>query len=60
MASLPVKQVAKVPKKVRQSQAIEKADLWAARNLPKLLKKLKELAEGVLVEATDKHGDVVI
>ena len=55
VANLPVpKESKKLPKRIRHAEFIEKADLWAARHLQKHLKKLRELAEGVLVQKTDK------
>lgn len=52
---------AKVPKRVRHAKAIEKAELFAARNLAKYLAKLHELAMGVYLEGYDKeNGEMII
>lgn len=59
MTNLPVPTEAKrLPKRIRHADFIEKADLWAARNLRKHLKKLQQLANGVLMVRTDaKTGE---
>ena len=52
---------AKVPKRVRHAKAIEKAELFAAKNLAKYLAKLHELAMGVYLEGYDKeNGEMII
>jgi len=51
----------RVPKRVRHAKAIEKAELYAARNLAKYLEKLHELAMGVYLEGYDKeNGEMII
>ncbi len=45
------------PKRIRHKQAIEKAEMYAARNLPKYLKLLEGLARGVLVVEENKKGE---
>lgn len=60
---VPVKARAKVPKRIKHAQAIEKAELYAAKNLAKYLKKLHELAMGVVVigyEGEDQEGNPVV
>ena len=46
----------KVPKAITQREAVEKAEMWVAKKLPKYLKKLQELAMGVVVVEIDKGG----
>lgn len=53
----PVREVKVQPKRIRHKQAIEKAEMYAARNLPKYIKLLEGLARGVLMVETDKKGD---
>jgi hypothetical protein len=48
------------PKRIRHRKAIEKADLYLAKKLPHHLKKLEELANGVLVMKEDRDGEEVI
>ena len=50
---------AKVPKRVRHAEAIRKAELYAARNLPKYLAKLHELAMGIYL-ADFEDGEMVV
>ena len=53
----PVREVKVQPKRIRHKQAIEKAEMYAARTLPKYIKLLEGLARGVLVVMTNKKGD---
>lgn len=46
-------------KRIRHKQAIEKAEMYAARNLPKYIKLIEGLAAGVLVQETTKAGEVI-
>lgn len=41
---------------VSQGEAVKRAELYVAKNLPKYLKKLEELAAGVLVIKKDRKG----
>lgn len=51
----------RLPKRIRKQEAIEIAEKQMARNLPKYLHKLEELAFGkVLLTKTTKEGDVII
>ena len=50
-----------LPRRVRKKDALQKSERQLARNLPKYLKKLEELAMGkVLMSKTDATGEVVI
>ena len=53
----PVREVKVQPKRIRHKQAIEKAEMYAARNLPKYIKLLEGLARGVLVVEENKKGE---
>ena len=46
-------------KRIRHKQAIEKAEMYAARNLPKYLKLLETLARGVLMVEETKDGEEI-
>lgn len=55
----PVREVKVQPKRIRHKQAIEKAEMYAARNLPKYLKLLEGLARGVLMVGKTKDGEEI-
>ncbi len=55
----PVREVQVRPKRIRHKQAIEKAELYLARNLPKNLKLLEAIARGVLVTEKTKDGEEI-
>lgn len=57
---VPSKPSGRTPKRIRHKKAIEKADLYLAKKLPHHLKKLEELANGVLVMKEDRDGEEVI
>jgi hypothetical protein len=55
----PVREVKVRTKRIRHKQAIEKAEMYAARNLPKYIQLLESLARGVLVQEDTKTGPEV-
>ena len=47
------------PKRVTQREAMDRAEMFVAKNLPKYIRKLDELAMGVYVEKQTKDGPEV-
>ena len=45
---------------ISQSTAVKKAELYVSRKLPKYLKKLEELAMGILIMKTDREGNEAV
>ncbi len=49
-----------VAKRIRRKDAIERAEMFTARHLPKYLRRLEELAHGIEVEEARADGETVV